>query len=855
MSNFEEIWNTNLQSLTQRAANNDEGAITALYNHYEKPMIRYARNYVSNNEDAQDAVQNAFINAFRHISSLEDGSKFEAWLRRIVRNEATSLVRGKLQNSTTYFTDMEDEEGNMQYDPSDEKIESRPDLVLDQQTTKELIVKILDSLPEEQRLVTMMYYYEHLTMKDIAEELDIPQSTVVGRINTAKKNIKTSVLSLEKTDGIKLYSLTPLTFFLYLLSLLGQTDPASIPMRVPTSISGSTRPAGHGIKTILESIKETSTVKPVTPAVHTVTSSSNNGVEGVLSALRENRTAVNTAETAAKAAAAKAVTHTAAKAAGTAITGKILPIILGVAVGVAAVFGGGYLYKTYAERRDITSGSSSQKDETAGQNTDDEISDDKSGFSQDNEGIGISEDEKNVIWHVEPSLEIVKTYQLSMAGIGIGGSVYGYPQEWNNSGYTNNAIEVIVKKQNDASSTEEYYGGVYNYEGIPLLLPDKYDSDPKNSVYPGIVFIDYGYGDMEGNGGFRYFNYDENHNLCFYYFSKDFKSIEKKHVLRGDEHHDSVYVSYRYSSQYDVVLNGSLGVAKYSSGDPTSPNPSFNFEPGIADQLSEYQAILEINDSGRGIGFAVVNNAGKILYSSNKRILSNYGCPHFVNGYFIESSQPCIGFTDEYKYSYEGTQDPYVGGPYSVVRASDGKHITDYIYEDVKFFEDGYCPVKKNGKWGFIDEQGNEVTDFIWDDVSTLYKGYAYVGINGIYGVIDLKETLSRNIPVTEETCYKQFGGVTELKATDIPEPVPTESSVITATDTNPVIGKVRIKVTNLNSRSIPSTSGTKLPKVKNGTEYDVYEIAYGEGYTWYRIEENRWIADDSGKWVEYTSN
>ncbi len=831
MPKVEEIWNTNLQSLTQKAVKGDEGAITALYNHYEKPMIRYARNYVSNNEDAQDAVQNAFINAFRHISSLEDGSKFEAWLRRIVRNEATSLVRGKLQNSMTYFTDIEDEEGNLQYDPSDEKIESRPDLVLNQQTTKELIIKILDSLPEEQRLVTMMYYYEHLTMKDIAEELDIPQSTVVGRINTAKKNIKTSVLSLEKTDGIKLYSLTPLTFFLYLLSLLGQTDPASIPMRVPTSISGSTRPAGHGIKTILESIQETSTVKPVTPAAHTVTTSANNGVEEVLSALRENRTAVNTAETAAKAAAAKAATHTAAKAAGSAITGKILPIILGISLGVAAVFGGGYLYKTYAERRDITSGSSSRKDETAGQNDSDKNSDNENsknetGLSQDTtEQTEISDAEKNVVWHVEPSLQFKAVFPLRSGRWILHDCFSGYPQEWGDSGYTNNAIEVSLGK----------YNGIYSYDGIqlfPATIENNYET-PQSAI----EFDEY---PETGGPGFEYSGNDENDRFCELFFTPDFKAIDHKYLSQGL----CGGCDYETHEEY-VVLNGIAGTAIYT--DNTSV---YTFEPGVSNDFGGLNIRLTIDESGRGIGFSVVDENGKILYSSDKTVY--WINAYIVNGYFIESNQKSVGFVREQFSHYDTEKKSFVTlerGPYSVVRASDGKHITDYIYEDVKFFEDGYCPVKKNGKWGFIDEQGNEVTDFIWDDVSTLYKGYAYVGINGIYGVIDLKETLSRNIPVTEETCYKQFGGVTELKATEIPEPVVVNTPEPAEVTLSPA-GTVYIKVTNLNSRSAPSTSAEKLAKVKSGMTYDFYETAYAEGYTWYRIGENRWIADDSGKWV-----
>ncbi|GEM_PF-1225286 len=66
------------------------------------------------------------------------------------------------------------------------------------------------------------------------------------------------------------------------------------------------------------------------------------------------------------------------------------------------------------------------------------------------------------------------------------------------------------------------------------------------------------------------------------------------------------------------------------------------------------------------------------------------------------------------------------------------------------------------------------------------------------------------------------------------------------------ILGSVTVKVTNLNSRSIPSTSGEKLPKVKDKETYTVYEIAYGEGYTWYRIGEDRWIADEDGKWVDF---
>lgn len=89
---------------------------------------------------------------------------------------------------------------------------------------------------------------------------------------------------------------------------------------------------------------------------------------------------------------------------------------------------------------------------------------------------------------------------------------------------------------------------------------------------------------------------------------------------------------------------------------------------------------------------------------------------------------------------------------YAFIDASTGSPITDFIYEDVKWFADGYAPVKKNGMWAYIDESGNAVTDFIFEDASALYEGKAFVRINGKYGIIDLRATVNKGIPVTMDT-------------------------------------------------------------------------------------------------------
>ena len=67
-------------------------------------------------------------------------------------------------------------------------------------------------------------------------------------------------------------------------------------------------------------------------------------------------------------------------------------------------------------------------------------------------------------------------------------------------------------------------------------------------------------------------------------------------------------------------------------------------------------------------------------------------------------------------------------------------------------------------------------------------------------------------------------------------------------------IGKVLILVDGLNCRSEPSTNGEKLGTVLKDYAYYVYESRESEGYTWYRIENNRWIADKGGEWVTFAN-
>lgn len=214
-----------LIELVTKAQAGDEDAYSELYSIYHDDMYRIAiKNTMAlgktHIDDAEDVLQEAMMKAHSSISSLSDPLKFPEWLSRIVSNKAADYMTSAYKKHTTDYSSLstDDEDGKeIEYDPEDESIGFRPDLKLDEETKQDIVRDVLDSLNEEQKTVTILCYYDELTIKEASEKLGVPMSTVVGRLQMAKKSIKQSVTNIEKKQGIKLHSIAPLPFFLLCL--------------------------------------------------------------------------------------------------------------------------------------------------------------------------------------------------------------------------------------------------------------------------------------------------------------------------------------------------------------------------------------------------------------------------------------------------------------------------------------------------------------------------------------------------------------------------------------------------------------------------------------------------------------
>lgn len=199
---------TDFTEIVKAAQNGDRRAFEALYNLTRDSSYFIAFSITQNENDALDIMQDSYLKVFNSIRQLRNPDAFENWLNRIVANTAKNYIAKKkpmlFDNIGTLSNEAFDEaELNQDY---------LPEQSADSKETSRLLMEIINRLSEEKRLCILMYYYQDMSVGEIAEALQLPLSTVKYKLLAARADIKKDVEKLEK-DGTKLYALFPFALF------------------------------------------------------------------------------------------------------------------------------------------------------------------------------------------------------------------------------------------------------------------------------------------------------------------------------------------------------------------------------------------------------------------------------------------------------------------------------------------------------------------------------------------------------------------------------------------------------------------------------------------------------------------
>jgi len=151
------------------AKQGDKEAFLSLIDENKLNIYRVARGMLRDEQDIEDAIQNTIIKVYSNIKTLKQNEYFRTWLIKVLINECNMTLRS---NKKTVAIDS--------------IIDNRQEL----DSFKSLdLTSTVNSLPQDLREVTVLFYFEDMCQKDIAKFLDIPEGTVKSRLTRARKRL------------------------------------------------------------------------------------------------------------------------------------------------------------------------------------------------------------------------------------------------------------------------------------------------------------------------------------------------------------------------------------------------------------------------------------------------------------------------------------------------------------------------------------------------------------------------------------------------------------------------------------------------------------------------------------------
>lgn len=395
-------------------------------------------------------------------------------------------------------------------------------------------------------------------------------------------------------------------------------------------------------------------------------------------------------------------------------------------------------------------------------------------------------EEKGNAWCVQPTLEfdnidtitpgkqqtvIVSTQTFGNIAVPAESELQGYPAE--RYGYIGDAV--LAEKDN--------LQGIYSFEGKEL-----YPVELKESTSPyrkGVTTAV-----QTSNGELKLvYGIGVSAESKAQVFSSDFTKMTE---IPLDEFSYDPFTGVS-ASPYFALKDGVFGVVAMQKSE-SGANAGWAFEQLDPSVLGGRTLLYTVSDA--------LNKQEQVIYNPETGAAvspaANYTKGTFANGYYTVSDGQYV----------------------SVIHADTGTGIA-VDYQAAGFFEDGYAPIEREHKWGFIDTTGKEVTDFVFDSVTECYEGKFYAEVDGKYGVIDLNQMKQG----------KQISYATVFPCTETAK------------------GTVTVNVNSLYIRKNGSSDGDALGFSANGSVYSYFETKKDDKYTWYRIGENAWIADN-GSWV-----
>ena len=254
-----------IKELVLSVKNGNKKAFDKLYKLTSNDVWFTCVSLLKDEENAKDIMQETYITAFLKLDTLKDEEKFCGWLTAIATNKSKNKLKGKVEYQI-------DDEVLIAKTETDELM--LPEEYINKAEKRKVLLQIIeDTLSFNQYQVVLMFYFNELSIAEIAQALEISEGTVKSRLNSSRAKMKTAIEDYENKSGDKLHGVVVPFFTTIFKEEAKSLAVPNITIKLPngqTLATSATKGFATGAKSTVSSIVKataTATVKTKVIAV------------------------------------------------------------------------------------------------------------------------------------------------------------------------------------------------------------------------------------------------------------------------------------------------------------------------------------------------------------------------------------------------------------------------------------------------------------------------------------------------------------------------------------------------------------------------------------------------------------
>ena len=194
-----------ISQLAKQVANGDKKSFSKLYELTSKSVWYTCICLLKNESNAKDMMQDIYMTAYAKLPEMKDFENVQGWLNRIAANKCKNFLKSK-----SFSIEVENDSEAIPEVPDEDFL---PDDYVYNAEKRKIVLNIIEStLSDVQYQTIIMFYFDEMTVEEIAETMECSKNTVVYRLGAARAKIKEGVLKYENKNDDKLHAMMPVPF-------------------------------------------------------------------------------------------------------------------------------------------------------------------------------------------------------------------------------------------------------------------------------------------------------------------------------------------------------------------------------------------------------------------------------------------------------------------------------------------------------------------------------------------------------------------------------------------------------------------------------------------------------------------